>query len=428
MSSILLCAMPLDGHVRPMLEVGRVLVGDGHSVRFLTGGAYSDAVAAVGAEHVPLAAASDITPAMLDAGRQRDGERLSGIRAAIDNTHRNFIATLPGWIDAIRAEIDGGIDLILAEATVFALGAVCGLPREDRPPVIACGAFPVVLLSRDAAPPMLGLPPRSDAIGRIRNRVLNAVVTRVVFRGLQRDADAVAMDRTGRRLPAFLTEWPRVADRYLQFSVPSFEYPRSDAPDTLRFIGPLASPKAGERLPSWWSDLRAAEVVVYVSQGTLANRDFDELIRPTIGAFADRPDVLVVVTTGGRPVSDLGPVPSNVRVARMLDDDRLMPLVDVFVTNGGYGGLNHALAHGVPIVAAGDTEEKVETCARVEWSGVGLDLRTGTPRSGDIEDAVRRVLDDPRHRRAAERIRDDISEAPRERGLLEAVGAVLAPA
>ena len=35
------------------------------------------------------------------------------------------------------------------------------------------------------------------------------------------------------------------------------------------------------------------------------------------------------------------------------------------VTNGGYGGVQLALAHGVPLVVAGNTEEKGEIAARV---------------------------------------------------------------
>ena len=49
------------------------------------------------------------------------------------------------------------------------------------------------------------------------------------------------------------------------------------------------------------------------------------------------------------------------------------------VTNGGYGGVQFALAHGVPLVVAGDHEDKPETAARVAGSGVGRNLKTGRP-------------------------------------------------
>ena len=122
--------------------------------------------------------------------------------------------------------------------------------------------------------------------------------------------------------------------------------------------------------------------MVHVSQGTVANDDLEELVLPTMRALADH-HVLVVVSTGGAPVDALGPLPPNVRAAEFLPYGELMPKVRVFVTNGGYGGLHFALGHGVPIVVAGDTEDKMETTRRVEWSGVGINLRTGRPDRGE---------------------------------------------
>ena len=49
------------------------------------------------------------------------------------------------------------------------------------------------------------------------------------------------------------------------------------------------------------------------------------------------------------------------------------------VTNGGYGAVQRAVSTGVPLVVAGNTEDKPEVAARVAWSGAGINLRTGTP-------------------------------------------------
>ena len=57
------------------------------------------------------------------------------------------------------------------------------------------------------------------------------------------------------------------------------------------------------------------------------------------------------------------------------------------VTNGGYGGVQQALAHGVPLVVAGDSEDKPEVAARVRWSGVGIDLRRGDPSPAQLATA-----------------------------------------
>lgn len=152
-----------------------------------------------------------------------------------------------------------------------------------------------------------------------------------------------------------------------------------------------------------WGDLDGTRPVVHVTQGTIDNREFDRLVLPTVRALAEL-DVLVVVSLGGAAGADLGPLPGNVRVATYLPYDRLLPLTSVFVTNGGYGGIQHALSAGVPIVVAGDTEDKPEVAARVAWSGAGVNLRTGTPSADQLRAAVTRVLGTPAFRRSAQRL------------------------
>jgi UDP:flavonoid glycosyltransferase YjiC (YdhE family) len=89
------------------------------------------------------------------------------------------------------------------------------------------------------------------------------------------------------------------------------------------------------------------------------------------------------------------------------------------VTNGGYGAVNHALSLGVPLVIAGDSEEKPEIAARVAWAGAGINLGTGRPTAAQIREAVRAVLTKPQYRQRAQALstefarhnaRDEIAE------------------
>ena len=57
----------------------------------------------------------------------------------------------------------------------------------------------------------------------------------------------------------------------------------------------------------------------------------------------------------------------------------LLPRTSLMVTNGGYGGTQLGLSHGLPIVVAGTSEDKMEVSARVAWTGVGINLKTETP-------------------------------------------------
>ena len=108
----------------------------------------------------------------------------------------------------------------------------------------------------------------------------------------------------------------------------------------------------------------------------------------------------------------------------------LLPRVDAMVTNGGFGGVQFALAHGVPLVVGGTTEEKPEVNNRVAWAGAGIDLRENDPSPGQVRDAVRRVLGDPGFRQAAQRVQADYArhDAAREAAtLLEALAATGKP-
>ncbi len=134
----------------------------------------------------------------------------------------------------------------------------------------------------------------------------------------------------------------------------------------------------------------------------MANFDFGQLVAPTLAALANEPDVLVIVTTGGRPIEAIpGPIPNNARLASYLPFEWMLPKVDAFVTNGGYGSVNQALSFGIPIVGAGLTEDKADVNARIAWSGVGVNLGTNEPTSQALREAVRTVLDDPGYRSRA---------------------------
>jgi UDP:flavonoid glycosyltransferase YjiC (YdhE family) len=55
------------------------------------------------------------------------------------------------------------------------------------------------------------------------------------------------------------------------------------------------------------------------------------------------------------------------------------------------------MSFGIPLVAAGLTEDKADVNARVAWSGIGIDLATNEPTPQALRDAVRAVLDEPNY-------------------------------
>ncbi|TLQ41995.1 hypothetical protein FEF34_00735 [Streptomyces marianii] len=114
-------------------------------------------------------------------------------------------------------------------------------------------------------------------------------------------------------------------------------------------------------------------------------------------------------------------VPSNAYIESFIPFDALFPLADVVVANGGYGGVQLALHHGVPLVVAGGSEDKPAVAARVADFGVGVDLRTGRPEAAAVGQAVRRVLDEPAFRRRARELSADYQAAEPVRAVLDII-------
>ncbi len=421
MRSVLIGTVPIHGHVTPLLAVARFLVERGDRVRFVTGSRFATAVAATGAEHVPI-------PPEADYDDRQDWEEvfparreLTGAKVIAHDIEHVFVRPGRGQYDAVMGELAREpADVVLTDPAFAGAAFLLGHPLGERPPVVVCGVLPLMIASRDTAPYGMGMTPLAGPLGRVRNALLSGVAARTVMRGAVRVSEEVNQAIHGVPLPYPVLDWPRHAEAIVQFTVPGFEYPRSDAPPTLSFAGPISASGSVAALPEWWGDLDGSRPVVHVTQGTVANRDHRQVVAPALEGLADD-DVLVVVATGGRPLDTLPPLPTNARAAEYLPYDALLPLTAVYVTNGGYGGAQYALRYGVPIVTTSGKEDKPEVAARVAWSGVGIRVDTETPSAAALAGAVRTVLREPRYREAAQRVSESMARA----GGLDHLAAVI---
>ncbi|KAG8361947.1 hypothetical protein FVEN_g439 [Fusarium venenatum] len=180
-------------------------------------------------------------------------------------------------------------------------------------------------------------------------------------------------------------------------------------PSNVKFSGCLTpKPTPSDFVyPVWWDDVRRGDHrIVAVTQGTIA-QDASNLIVPTIEALSGRDDLLVIAILGrkGAALPKDMVIPSNTRVIDYLPYDVLLPHASVFVMNAGYGGFLHGITNGVPLVLAGETEDKPEIAMRGEWSGVAVNLRTGQPTPELVRDGVERVLSDNSFKKRVDEIK-----------------------
>jgi MGT family glycosyltransferase len=408
---VLIASTPATGHLNPLLAVARGLIDEQHEVTFLTGSVLRPRVEAIGAGFRTLPADADLDVRNIDElvpELKTLEPGLQWLRVAIE---RFFVETMPaqhaGLQEAIR---DLRPDVIVGDDMFFGVLPMLLGSRADRPSVVLCGTSILHCPRDDGAPIFLGLPPATTQAERDKYAVIAGEFETVVNAPLTKRANEFLATLGGKSLSVPLYESVvALADAYLQLSVPSFEFPRK-LPPTVHFVGtPPIIPNQAP-LPSWAGDLDGTRKVVLVTQGTVANHDFGLLVAPALQALADEPDLLVVVTTGGRPVDSIPcAIPSNARIATYLPFEWILRKADVFVTNGGYGSVNQAMSYGIPIVGAGLTEDKADVNARIAWSGVGINLASNQPDPKVLRGAVRAVLEQPGYRTRAASMADEFA-------------------
>jgi MGT family glycosyltransferase len=395
---ILIASIPAAGHLNPLLSIASVLVESGHEVAVQVSEDLRAAVESAGHRFL-----SEIPNAQTSGGyyfetypermQKSPGMEMTGY----DLVHffaRNIAAQSASLKMALH---DFPADLILADSIYWGTLPMLVGPRDKRPAIAHLGVSVVNIGSGKNIPMRPGeTPEQREAELQLRERFM-----------LQPAQQAVNAALAGLGYPALpcpileaMTELP---DLYLHPGIESFEYPDSNS--KVRYIGGLPTPAGQLKLPEWWQQIDRTKHLVLVTQGTIANRDFGQVIAPALVALAGRKDVTIIVTTGGQPVESIPvAIPSNARIGSFLPYAQIMPEIDLLITNGGYGTVNMAISHGIPIISAGLTEDKEEVSAHVQWSGAGIDLRTNQATPEAIEQAVNEIFTQPGYRERAQQL------------------------
>jgi len=184
----------------------------------------------------------------------------------------------------------------------------------------------------------------------------------------------------------------------LHTSIPSFEYERIELQANFKFIGSIKAPLDQNYIkPTWWQEINKKLPVVLINQGTIA-KNYDNLIKPAIEALKDENMTVIAVPVKEGEIDFL---PENTYTEPFIPFGNLLPMVDIMVTNGGFGGTQNALAYGIPVVIAGATEDKMEVAARVEYTGAGINIRKHKPLPSDIKKAVKTIISNPSYKQRA---------------------------
>ncbi|HEX8529536.1 MAG TPA: nucleotide disphospho-sugar-binding domain-containing protein [Cytophagales bacterium] len=406
---ILFASIAFDGHFNPLTGMAAHLKSLGYDVRWYTGNGYADKLRRLDIPHFPFRQAREITGHNL----HEVFPELTRIRSQVGKLQFSMKHLFVGQTEDHFADIqaihrDFPFDVLVSDMLFTASLLV---KARLNVTLVGVGISPLSSTSVDLPPPGLGLPPAEGFVGRRKAAFLRFVTKNVIFREANRAYNEI-LRRYGVAPVAgvFVDALIGRSDRYLQSGVPGFEYRRRDLGANIRFVGALLPRSTRQAQPfRHEAKLKAYKKVILVTQGT-AEPDMSKLVIPTLEAFKDS-DYLVVATTAGSRTGELRDryPQANLVIEDFVDFNYLMPYADVYVTNGGYGGVMLALTHQLPVVAAGVHEAKNEITARVGYFKVGIDLKTERPAPGQVRQSVAAVLTDPTYRENVTRLSKELA-------------------
>jgi len=377
MSKFLFVVPPFFGHISPTLSIGASLLARGHEVKWF-------GITALAQAHLPeggefIYPKDDLLPFAEEIDRilkrQDDGPACSGpevMKLALEETYVPFAKMMmPGlhkYVDLWKP------DVIINDCITFA-GALCahlkGIPSVTTTPVPP----DVMGDSATSAPKIfewqqnliLGLQQEVGIYGNeihIHSHQLNMVFTSQAFAG-------------------FYEKSPH-----------------------MQFVGPV---KGRPNLaPFDWERLSKATMPkVFVSLGTLLVDIRAAFFQKLIDAFANEPITIVAATNP----DIFEKWPKNFIVNGFVPQSELMPHMDAVICHGGFNTVNDTFTNGLPMLITPIAYDHFHTAKLIEQAGCGISIRYKRLRISDLRDTVFELLENPKYRLAAKKIRDTFIEA-----------------
>lgn len=372
MAKFLFVVPPFFGHISPTLSIGASLIARGHEVKWLGITPLADKHIPVGGEFIYPAA--ELEPHLDEINRilkrQDDGPACSGpevMKLALEETYvpfaRIMMPGLSNFVDAWKP------DVIINDCITFA-GALCahikGIPSVTTTPVPP----DVMGDTANSAPKIFewqqnlikGLQQEFGVYGDeivIHSHKLNLVFTSQAFAGFD------------------------------------------EVSPHMKFVGPVKG-RPNNAAFDWERLAKATTPKVFVSLGTLLVDIRKEFFQKLITAFADQPVTIVAATN-----PDIFEVwPDNFIVSGFVPQTELMPHMDAVICHGGFNTVNDTFTNGLPMLITPIAYDHFHTAKLIENSGAGVSIRYKRLRITDLRDTVFELLQNPKYREAAVKVKE----------------------
>jgi UDP:flavonoid glycosyltransferase YjiC (YdhE family) len=390
-AKILFANMPADGHFNPLTGLAMHLKSIGHDVRWYSAATYAGKIKKLNIPYFPFVKAKEVNGHNIDESfpeRTKYKSQLKKLK--YDLVHFFILRSEEYFADLQEIHRVFPFDVLIADSCFTAIPMV---KDKMQVPVLAIGIIPLPETSKDLAPSGLGMTPAQGYFGKRKQDVLRFVADNILFRWPNKVMRELLNKHQIKVEGNLFDVLIRKSSLVLQIGAPGFDYKRSDMSENVRYVGALLPYQATGGKTQWFNEkLLHYEKVILVTQGTV-EKDVEKIIVPTLEAFKNTSH-LVIATTGGSNTAALREryPQANILIEDFIPFNDVMPYADVYVTNGGYGGVMLSVKNKLPMVVAGVNEGKNEINARVGYFKLGINLKTEHPTPRQVQQAVQAVL------------------------------------
>jgi MGT family glycosyltransferase len=201
------------------------------------------------------------------------------------------------------------------------------------------------------------------------------------------------------------------ATAVLHATDPIFDPPPERPLPSHHFVGPLdlETSQSDPEVPSFLDE--AGDPWALVTLSTVPQTGDMALARAALSALANHPVRVLLTLAPEHARDELGPVPSNARVAGFVPHGLVLEKACMIIGHAGHGMVMNALRHGVPMVLVPWGRDQTAVAARAANMGVAEVVPRSECTAERLAEAVTRVRCNQMYadtaRRASARLRAD---------------------
>ncbi len=396
LQSFLFVTIEGGGNIPPMLGLARRLSARGHKVWVLTEPCLQQTVSTYGLQFLPFTQYFTRTDRKVDFFQDWKASPFSNptMDRVIFGPADTTVAETLRALQEVSADVLV-VDCLLTPALIAAESLL--IPR------VVVFHMPEYMPGPNRPPGMMGLLPGKGRLGRLRDRLLGHLFSRLLNKYLPL-LNEVRKTHGLNKLHR-VTDLLDQADLRLIQTLRSFDFPIEPSPSNVRYTGPvLDDPDWTASWESPWPADDTRPLVVVSLSSTFQNQR--AVIQRCIDALRDF-QVRALVTLGLALDHETLEAPDHVLVVRSAPHSKIFPTATLVITHAGHGTVMRALSHGLPLLCLPMGRDQNDNAAKVAYQGCGINLsqKASVP---SIRQAIARMLKDQSFKQNALRLQKEI--------------------